>query len=352
MAMIDLQNVDVSFDTASGKVHAVRDVSLSIAKGEIFGVIGYSGAGKSTLVRTINMLQAPTSGTVRVSDYEMTALNDSDLRKARKNIGMIFQHFNLMNARTIAGNVAFPLQDSGLSKEEIREKVDRLLELVNLSDRRDAYPSQLSGGQKQRVAIARALANDPDVLLCDEATSALDPKTTRSILQLLKTVNEQLGVTIVIITHEMSVIKEICDRVAVMQDGYVMEEGSIFDIFSNPQTELTRNFIESASPTEKGIASVLANSQLVDVNSSDRIIRIDFAGADTGDPLVARLARDFGVLPSILYANIEVLQGIPTGTMLVSISGDDQAMADAVKFIDDNGVKWREYQVEGNGGVE
>ena len=206
MSIIDLKDVAVKFDTPNGTVDAVKDVNISIAEGEIFGVIGYSGAGKSTLVRTINRLQPVTSGQVIVNDKEINALSEAELRASRKKIGMIFQHFNLMNARTVEGNVLFPLKDSKLSKEEKKQKVHELLELVGLADRKDAYPSQLSGGQKQRVAIARALANDPDVLLCDEATSALDPKTTSSILELLKELNERLNLTIVIITHEMHVI--------------------------------------------------------------------------------------------------------------------------------------------------
>ncbi|MEF2783469.1 MAG: ATP-binding cassette domain-containing protein, partial [Clostridium sp.] len=224
--MIRLEQVSKTFDSAAGNVHAVEDVSLTIHDKEIYGIIGFSGAGKSTLVRLINLLERPTKGSVIVNDKDLTKLKDKELREMRKRIGMIFQHFNLMRSRTVYQNIAFPLKGSSLSKEEIDKKIKRLLELVDLSDKINAYPSQLSGGQKQRVAIARALANDPNVLLCDEATSALDPQTTKSILRLLKKVNEELGITIVLITHEMAVIKEICDRVAVMELGHVVEEGS------------------------------------------------------------------------------------------------------------------------------
>src|SRR5699024_1393445 len=259
--MIELNNVEVIFQTDTQIIQAVDNVSLSIKKGDIFGVIGYSGAGKSTLVRTINLLQRPASGEVKVNGQNLLTLAPKELRQARKKIGMIFQHFNLMNARTVAGNVSYPLWKSGLTKSEIKRKVDELLELVGLSDKEHAYPSQLSGGQKQRVAIARALANDPEVLLCDEATSALDPKTTLSILELLKELNEKLDLTIVIITHEMHVIKEICNRVAVMEHGVVVEQDTIFNIFRNPQQKLTKDFIESASPIEKGIQEVLSKPE-------------------------------------------------------------------------------------------
>ena len=239
--MIELKNISKDFGSGEKAVHAVRDVSLSIGSGEIFGIIGFSGAGKSTLVRCINLLERPSSGSVFVAGQDLTALSAKDLRAARKKIGMIFQHFNLMPSRTVAGNVAYPLKGSGLSKEDIQKKVATLLELVGIGDKADAYPSQLSGGQKQRVAIARALANDPQVLLCDEATSALDPQTTKAILHLLKHLNETLGITIVLITHEMAVVKEICDRVAVMEYGRVVEQGEVFTVFAEPKQAITKS---------------------------------------------------------------------------------------------------------------
>ena len=238
--MIELKHVSRTFGDGKDRVHAVNDVSLEIASGDIFGVIGFSGAGKSTLVRCINMLERPDAGSIRIDGVEMTGLTPAALRSARKKIGMIFQHFNLMPSRTVAENIAFPLSGSGLGRKEIREKVRKLLTLVELEDKEDAYPSQLSGGQKQRVAIARALANDPGVLLCDEATSALDPQTTRQILKLLKNLNETLGITIVLITHEMAVVKEICTHVAVMDSGRVVEQGDVYTVFANPQMQITK----------------------------------------------------------------------------------------------------------------
>ena len=249
--MIELKNISKDFGSGEKAVHAVRDVSLSIGSGEIFGIIGFSGAGKSTLVRCINLLERPSSGSVFVAGQDLTALSAKDLRAARKKIGMIFQHFNLMPSRTVAGNVAYPLKGSGLSKEDIQKKVATLLELVGIGDKADAYPSQLSGGQKQRVAIARALANDPQVLLCDEATSALDPQTTKAILHLLKHLNETLGITIVLITHEMAVVKEICDRVAVMEYGRVVEQGEVFTVFAEPKQDITKSFIHTTSRRSK-----------------------------------------------------------------------------------------------------
>lgn len=240
--MIRLENVSKTFTDSNKEVHAVNNVSLTINDGDIFGIIGFSGAGKSTLVRCINLLEKPTEGKVFVDDAEITALSGKELRKARKKIGMIFQHFNLMPSRTIFGNVAYPLRGSGFSKEEIKEKVHHLLELVGISEKENAFPSQLSGGQKQRVAIARALANDPNILLCDEATSALDPQTTKSILKLLQQLNQTLGITVVVITHEMAVVKEICNRVAVMDHGDVVEEGEVFHVFASPKEPLIRSF--------------------------------------------------------------------------------------------------------------
>ena len=238
--MIRFENVSKEFDSEGISVAAVKDVSLEINKGEVFGIIGFSGAGKSTLVRCINLLERPTKGKVFINEKEITALSESELKEQRKKIGMIFQQFNLFSNRTVYNNVEFPLKRSKLTRRQKQEKVMRLLKLVDLEDKASAYPSQLSGGQKQRVAIARALANDPEILLSDESTSALDPKTTKSILTLLKKLNRELGITIVVITHEMQVIKDICDRVAVMKDGEVVEYGDVFDIFANPTQDNER----------------------------------------------------------------------------------------------------------------
>ena len=249
--MIKFENVIKSFESEARVVEAVKNVNLHIEKGKICGIIGFSGAGKSTLVRCINLLERPSSGKVFIDNTEITALSEKELRKKRKEIGMIFQQFNLFASRNVFDNVAYPLKYSGMKKEDIRKKVDSLLELVGLSDKAKAYPSQLSGGQKQRVAIARALANDPKILLSDESTSALDPQTTRSILKLLKELNEKLGITIVVITHEMQVVKEICHKVAVMEKGEVVEEGDVFTVFANPEKEITKDFVDSTSNLSK-----------------------------------------------------------------------------------------------------
>ena len=243
--MIELVNVEKTYHTSSGDIHALKRTSLTINQGEIFGIIGLSGAGKSTLIRCINMLEVPTAGQVFVDGEELTAMTETQLRKARQNIGMIFQHFNLLASRTVFDNIAFPLEIQGLGKDEIKKRVEPLLELVQLQDRADHYPSQLSGGQKQRVGIARALASNPKVLLCDEATSALDPQTTKSILNLLRDINQRLNLTIVMITHQMEVVKEICDRVAVIENGSIIEEGNMIDVFTNPQNQTTKEFVKS-----------------------------------------------------------------------------------------------------------
>lgn len=332
--MIELKNISVLFKQDKRDVRAVDDVTLHVKKGDVYGIIGYSGAGKSTLVRTINLLQRPTNdGTVHVNGVNLTTLSAPDLRQARKKIGMIFQHFNLMNSISVFDNVAFPLKKSGLSKLEILNKVTELLELVGLKDKINAYPRQLSGGQKQRVAIARALANNPDVLLCDEATSALDPKTTYSILELLKQVNEKLGLTIVIITHEMQVVKEICNKVAVMEDGKVIENGSILDIFTNPQKELTKNFIDTATHVNKGIETVLAHEDLLNLKDGDVLVKIAFTGSSTGEPLMTKLSTHYQVSANILFGNVEIIQNTPIGNLLVGLSGDSHNINSAITYI-------------------
>lgn len=341
--MIDIKDVSVQFETSDGKVAAVKDVTLSIKEGEVYGVIGYSGAGKSTLVRTINMLQVPTSGQVMVNGNDMTRLPEKELLRACKKIGMIFQHFNLMKQRTVAENIAFPLYKSGLSKSEINQRVNRLLELVDLTDRKNSYPAQLSGGQKQRVGIARALANDPKVLLCDEATSALDPNTTLQILDLLKKVNEELGITIVIITHEMPVIKSMCDRVAIMSDGKVVEQGTIFDIFTDPKDPITQSFIESASQKEKEIQDIADEVKEKYGSEKAHLIRIDYAGHHKGDRLVANLVKDYQLTLNILYADVEMIQGQPSGTLLLEVEGEAASIEAALKRLRTDPVTVKEY---------
>ena len=337
--MISLQSISVTFKTDKNKaVHAVKNVSLEVDKGDVYGIVGYSGAGKSTLVRTINLLQRPTEGKVIVSGKDIMALSDKELRESRKKIGMIFQHFNLMRSRTIYDNVAFPLKNSSLSKGEIHEKVTELLSLVGLSEKAKAYPSQLSGGQKQRVAIARALANDPEVLLCDEATSALDPKTTSSILELLKELNKKLNLTIVIITHEMQVVKEICNKVAVMENGHVIERGSILDIFTKPQNQLTKDFIDTATHVEQGIETVITHPTLLNLKEDDVLTKLSFVGGSTSEPLIAKLANSFNVQGNILFGNVEILQDTPVGTLLLVLSGTPESVTRAIRYLQDNDV--------------
>ena len=339
--MIELTHISKDFGTGQRQVHAVRDVSLSIDKGEIFGIIGFSGAGKSTLVRCINLLERPTTGTVTVDGKEMTALPPKELRQARKKIGMIFQHFNLMPSRTVFSNVAYPLRGSGRNKREISDRVRRLLELVGIGDKADAYPSQLSGGQKQRVAIARALANDPSVLLCDEATSALDPQTTKAILQLLRHLNETLGITVVIITHEMAVVKEICSRVAVMEHGRVVEQGEVFNVFADPRQDITKSFIHTTSNLQKIEELIAEDSSVVRLRPGELIIRLSYVQRNVSEPLISTVSQKFNILLNIIFADIAIVQDAPIGGTVAIISGERQQITKAM-----------EYLIEKNVGVE
>jgi len=336
--VITLQNISKTFIDGGKEVQAVKDVNLTIYDGDIFGIIGFSGAGKSTLVRCINLLERPTSGTVTVDDKEITALSAKELRKARKKIGMIFQHFNLMPSRTIFGNVAYPLKGSGLSKQEIADKVHKLLELVGISEKENAYPSQLSGGQKQRVAIARALANDPKILLCDEATSALDPQTTKSILKLLQKVNETLGITIVVITHEMDVVKEICNRVAVMDHGNVVEEGEVFSIFATPQNKVTRDFIKTTSNLQKIEELVEADSPVVALKPGELIVRLSYIEKNASEPLISVVTEKFGIILNIIFADVEIVQNAPIGGTVAIVSGDKDKVEQALTYLKEKNV--------------
>ena len=345
--IIQLKDIDVTFHNEGKTIEAVKDVSIDVQKGDVFGVIGYSGAGKSTLVRVINLLQQPTSGSVIVNDQDMLKLSQKDLRKARRNIGMIFQHFNLMNSLTVYGNVDFPLRDSGLSKAERKKKIDHLLDVVGLSDRAHNYPSQLSGGQKQRVAIARALASDPEILISDEATSSLDPKTTTEILNLLGRLNKELGITIVIITHEMDAIKQICNRVAVMENGQLIEEGSLLTIFGEPKKKLTKDFVN----TSTHIGSVLdeiRESGIVD-KLSGRLIELNYIGDSTNEPIVVELYKRFEVEANILFSNIERLQNTTVGIMLFALTGEDQKVEEAIKYLNSLNVNVKEISLEKEG---
>ncbi len=339
--MIKLEKVSKTFRTESGEVHAVREVSLNIEQGEIFGIIGFSGAGKSTLVRCINLLERPTEGTVTIDGTELTKLDEKRLREVRRKIGMIFQHFNLLRSRTVYDNIAFPLKKSNLSREEKHKKISSLLELVRLSDKKDAYPSQLSGGQKQRVAIARALANDPKVLLCDEATSALDPQTTKSILNLLKHVNEILGITIVVITHEMSVVKDICDRVAIMEQGYVVEEGFTEDVFIHPRENVTKDFISTADNVDRIYELINQGNNLTKLERGEKMVMLTYSANNAGAPVISHLAESFGVKANIIYGNIDILKSKAIGKLVVILSGNSENLEKALEYI-----KERKIEVE------
>ena len=310
--MIELTHISKDFASGGRTVHAVQDVSLSIGKGEIFGIIGFSGAGKSTLVRCINLLERPTSGKVIVDGQDMLSLSAKELRQARKKIGMIFQHFNLWNAKTVYDNVAFPLKCARWSKQDIEERVVELLEFVNLEEKRDAYPQTLSGGQKQRVAIARALAANTRILLCDEPTSALDLETTKSVLDVLKRVNQQLGVTIVVITHELDVVKGICDRIAVMDGGRVVEQGETYEVFSNPQSEMLRGLVRHSQ-------NFALPSGAFEQNGS--IIKLTYAGENATEPVLFDAGKLFDVRLSILHGKIEYINEKPFGILYVRAEG-------------------------------
>lgn len=336
--MIEFIHVSKDFGKGQQEVHAVKDVSLTIDKGEIFGIIGFSGAGKSTLVRCINLLERPTAGTVIVDGQRMMELTARQLRLARKKIGMIFQHFNLMPSRTVSGNVAYPLKGSGLKPQEIADKVQGLLELVGIGDKADAYPSQLSGGQKQRVAIARALANDPSVLLCDEATSALDPQTTKSILQLLKQLNEKLGITVVVITHEMAVVKEICGRVAVMEHGRVVEQGEVFSIFAAPQQTVTQNFIRTTSNLRKIDELIAGDSPITALKPGEVIVRLSYIQRNVSEPLISTVSQKFQITMNIIFADIEIVQDAPVGGTVAIISGEQGQIESAIEYLKEKNV--------------
>ena len=331
--MIVLKDLRKTYQSDRGSLEALRGVSANIREGEIFGVIGKSGAGKSTLIRCINMLERPSAGSVVVGGVELTTLPERQLRDERKKIGMIFQHFNLLSSRTVYENIAFPLELAGKRAADIAAAVDPLLDLVGLADKRNQYPSQLSGGQKQRVGIARALANRPKVLLCDEATSALDPQTTQSILALLKDINQRLHLTVVIITHEMQVIKEICDRVAVIENGLIIEEGSVVDLFVRPQTPTTREFIRTI--INHNIPSAFSEIEFSPepLPDSNLILRLSFIGASANEPIIAGLIRRFNVDVNILSGNIDQLKNTPFGTLLIELSGEDTSLQGALNYL-------------------
>ena len=351
--MIELHQLTKIFHGKDGDLRAVDGVSLHVGEGEIFGIVGYSGAGKSTLVRCVNLLETPDAGSVRVrgfgtvefrngapfylaEDGEAVRLGEKQLKALRRDVGMIFQHFNLLDRSTVFDNVAFPLKHTGLSREQIRTRVLELLELVDLRDKVNAYPSELSGGQKQRVAIARALARKPRILLSDEATSALDPDATDSILRLLKELNRKLGLTIVLITHEMAVVKSICDSVAVMEGGRVVEQGPVYEVFAHPERPITRKFVDSSSGLGRIEGLLKGDGGLIAGDGT--LIRCTYGRDSVGEALISEVSRRFGVNMNILLGSIEMLQGVPLGGLVVLVTGDMAQRRAAIQYLSECNV--------------
>lgn len=333
--MISIKDVKKIYSSRQGKVTAVDNVNLEITEGEIFGVIGYSGAGKSTLIRMLNGLEIPTEGSVIVANNEVSKIKGSSLRKARQEISMIFQHFNLLWSRTVRENIAFPLEIAGVSKGQRMKRVDELIRLVGLEGREDAYPSQLSGGQKQRVGIARALANNPKVLLCDEATSALDPQTTDSILELLVDINKRLGLTIVLITHEMHVIRKICHRVAVMEGGKVVELGPVLDVFKHPKEEITKRFVQQVTEPEETKETI---EHLLELYPHGTVVQLGFVGEAAEQPLITNLIRHYQVTVNILQGKISQTQNGSYGTLFIHLDGEREELSKAIAYIESQQV--------------
>ncbi|WGW01083.1 methionine ABC transporter ATP-binding protein MetN [Vibrio sp. YMD68] len=336
--MIEINQVNKVFYQGTKEIVALKNIDLHIEQGTIFGVIGSSGAGKSTLIRCVNMLEAPTTGSIIVDGVDLTLLSKSQLCEARRNIGMIFQHFNLLSSRTVFDNIALPLELAGQSKQHIESKISELLKLVGLADKRDTYPANLSGGQKQRVAIARALASDPKVLLCDEATSALDPATTQSILELLREINRKLNITILLITHEMDVVKSICHQVAIIGDGELVEKGTVGEIFAHPKTELAHEFIRStldlSIPEDYQV-----RLQKTRVEGSYPLVRLEFTGETVDAPLMSQITRQFNIDVSILSSDLDYAGGVKFGMMVAELFGSEEDDNAAIAFLSENKVK-------------
>ncbi|ACS84688.1 methionine ABC transporter ATP-binding protein MetN [Musicola paradisiaca] len=335
--MIELINITKIFQQNGRAITALDNVTLRVPAGQIYGVIGASGAGKSTLIRCVNLLERPTQGNVLVDGQDLMLLSERQLTQARRQIGMIFQHFNLLSSRTVFGNVALPLELNNTPATEIKQRVSQLLELVGLSEKQDAYPANLSGGQKQRVAIARALASNPKVLLCDEATSALDPATTRSILELLKDINRRLGLTILLITHEMDVVKRICDQVAVISDGKLIEQDTVSEVFSHPKTPLAQQFIQSTLHLD---IPEDYQARLSDSVETSRIplLRLEFTGQSVDAPLLSEISRKFSVNNNIISAQMDYAGGVKFGVMLTEMHGQEDDIAAAIEFLQEHHV--------------
>lgn len=328
--MIEIRNVSKIYETKKQQVIGVDQVTLTINKGDIFGIVGYSGAGKSSLLRCINLLERPTTGEILVDGQNLTELGSSELRQARLKIGMIFQHFYLINQKTIADNIRFALKAANYPAKDMDARIDELLEMVGLSDKRNVYPSQLSGGQKQRVGIARALANNPSVLLCDEATSALDPKTTLSILQLLQEINTKLGITIVLITHEMDVVKEICNRMAIMQEGRVIESGDVYDLFASPEQPLTQEFIQSV------VSFHIPEEILTEVQGE--VVKVIFKGDIAGEGIISDMLQKYTIKGNFLHGTIEYIQNRPLGIFIMELLGEKSAVEQAKSYLQQRGT--------------
>ena len=329
--MIEIQNLSKEFKNDGSNFLAVNNVSLRIKKGEIFGIIGLSGAGKSTLIRCLNRLEEPTSGTIIVDGVDITKANKDDLRRERKDIGMIFQHFNLLSQKTVYDNIAFPLELDNMNKKDIDSRIDELLKYVDLEDKKYSYPSQLSGGQKQRVAIARAIANNPKLLLSDEGTSALDPKTTKSILELLNRIRKELDITIVMITHQMEVVKDICDRVAIMEDGLVIEENTVENLFREPKTKTAQAFINSM---QTNVEEEIINPE----DFTGKIIRLSFLEDSAKKPIVSKVIRNFDIDVNILSGNINKLQESSVGHLILELIGEEAEINKALSFLENENV--------------
>lgn len=340
--MIEFENVSKVFQGKDSDVEALKNVNLKIESGDIYGIIGFSGAGKSTLIRTINALEKPTEGRVLIDGEDINQLSESELRKKRKKIGMIFQQFNLLDSKSVYDNVALPLKLNKVSKAQIKEKVEEVLKIVELSDKKNAYPGQLSGGQKQRVGIARALVSDPSILLSDEATSALDPKTTTEILRLLKRINRELGITIVLITHEMNVIQKICNHVAVMENGVVVERGDVIDIFSAPQQHITKNFVSSIIHDQ--VPELLVEGIRKETRNNE-ILKLKFLDSDSTESVLSLVNKNFEVETNILFANISEIQERVLGIIIVQILGSAEEIAKSKQFITEHRVGYTRIEL-------
>ena len=331
--MIIFENIKKTYIKNKQQVHALNDINLTVDTGDIFGLIGWSGAGKSSLIRLVNQLEKPTSGIVKVDGVDLNKLDVKAQRAHKKKIGMIFQHFNLLESKTVAQNIAIPLVLQGINKEEIERRVEAMLSYVDLSGKKASYPSQLSGGQKQRVGIARALITEPSILLCDEATSALDPQTTLSILKLLKQINSERNITILLVTHEMEVISSICNKVAVMEKGQVIEQGSVLDIFSAPQQETTKKFVSTVINAE------IPEAVLESLTEQGNIFRLEFLGDSAREPVVNELILKQLVEINILFANMREIGGVVLGSMFIQMNGTETDVDKAVAFLQGRGVK-------------